>query len=281
MKYFDEFMLMFSEWEIFRAIILDNIGTLLLNCIGMIAIGMLLYTVYSIFIFKKKMLHRKPKYYNWIVKLYLPILFLGCLYLFGQLGVIRGIYKILDQNSPAIMADTYQKTLGYYFSSESTKKEFIKDMKQAIDESKDKIEFWTHGFIKKPNVQETEDEVFYSGWISKTSDYIQMMYRHEIYQLAMHSAINNAAAKIGLEGVITYGDYKKAVHFLEEVRAKDIEILIQEKMSLWMQKLLRQKYHAVLISHLILILLLLCFPIVEFFIYKKWIEPRYLLKKRI
>lgn len=267
-------------WGIIKDVVLPHSGTLIFNVILFLFIGLLLSTSYSVILSKKKVLKRAPKYYNWAVKLYIPIIIAVFLYFFGQIGFIRGIYKILDNEKESIVTSVYEKTLSYAFESEESKNNFLEYIQESAKKAKD-------GSVDLVAVIQKETQNYNSG-ISiidegkdKISNYLIDKYGNDIYTIGLYGMMNLASVgasaaniKTGIDQEIpSYSEFSTAVDFLLDVGYRDIELAIKDHLIKWFTTLLDSQYASMIKIHLIILLFVIILPLIEFYIYKKWILP--------
>lgn len=268
-------------WSIIKDIIIPYSGTLIFNTILFLFIGLILSIIYSIILSKKRVFKRRPKYYNWSVKLYIPMLIGMFLYVFGQIGFLRGVYKILNKEKESIVTSVYVKTLSLTFESEENKNAFIKEIQISAKDVKD-----SSSYLMKRLKKTTQN---YNSGISivdesknKISIYLIEKYGNDIYKTGVYGMLNLAGAKahININESMPYSEFSTAMDFLLSVEHRDIELAIKDKLIIWFTSLLDYQYHSMKKSFFILLLIIMSIPVIEFFIYKKWIEPN-LIKKAL
>ncbi|PKV51784.1 hypothetical protein ATE84_3882 [Aquimarina sp. MAR_2010_214] len=267
-----------SLWEIIRDIVLPHSGTLILNCILFLFLGFIIAIVYCIVLYRKGIFKRTPKYYNWAVKLYIPLLIIGMLYVFGQWGIIRGVYRIINVERPIVVTNIYKGTLEYFFDNEQEKNKFLISLQllamETESSSKDFITLLKSHYEKK----ETKDQSFIGSVENKLATFFINHYGEEIYTYALYNMITTAAGKgahVDVSDSFSYEQFKVAIDFLLEVGHQDLEKIILEKLDNWLQDVLSSQYYSIIKSLLILLILIMIIPFIEYFIYKKWIAPKY------
>ena len=85
------------DWEmIFEEIILPHFSTLLIYILSFCTVGLVLSLIYIMILKKNKVFIRQHKYYNWLVKLYIPALVVLFLYFslnFALIFTVKNIAK--------------------------------------------------------------------------------------------------------------------------------------------------------------------------------------------
>jgi len=266
----------FFLWEITKDIIIPKTGRLIFNTLLFLFLGILLSIIYTVFLSKKGRFKRKPKYYNWIVKLYIPFLIIFISFVFGQIGFVRGCYKILNSETKPIVATIYQETLSLTFESEESKNKFIKQIQSTATEvnngSQNLIEV-----LKIASVNYNSGYTIIDNSKNKIASYLTEKYGNDIYKVSLYGLLNLAGAKAhaNIDEALPYSEFSAAMDFLFTVDYKDIEIAIQEKLIEWFRSFLASQYHSMIKSFSILLLIIISIPLIEFFIYKKWVEPKF------
>lgn len=279
LKYLDKVDWLYI-WEIIRDIVLPHSGTLLFNTLLFLFLGFVVSLVYCIILYRKGVFTRVPRYYNWAVKLYIPILFAGILYLFGQWGFIRGVYKILDKERPTIVEGVYQGTLKQFFKNEEEKNKFIRSIQTFASETKTDSEAFLHGFEKQMEQYDT-GTTFLNNTKNKLSKYLIQHYGEDVYKAAIYGMLTSAGkgAHINISEALPYSEYSAGMDFLLSVGHQDLEKVILQKLDQWCDGFLKTQYYGMTKSLFIFLVLLMLIPLLEYFIYKKWFESE-LIKKR-
>ncbi|AXT53712.1 hypothetical protein D1818_23855 [Aquimarina sp. BL5] len=265
-------------WSILRDIVLPNSGALIFNIIIFLFLGFIIGIIYCIVLWRKGIFKRAPKYYNWAVKLYIPLLIVGILYVFGQWGFIRGIYKILDNEKTIIVKGIYNGSVQQIFESEYAKNKFVLSAQMlAIKAKSDSQDYAV--FFKKHLKNYDTGSSFLNKTKNKLSKFIVNNYSDDLYKLTMYALITSAGkGHIDFSEALPYEEFNAAMDLLLEVGYQDIEKVVLEKLSQWFSMGITAQYHGMVKSLLILLFLILIVPLLEYFIYKKWIAPKYIPK---
>lgn len=265
-------------WSILRDIVLPNSGTLIFNIIIFLFLGFIIGIIYCIVLWRKGIFKRAPKYYNWAVKLYIPLLIVGILYVFGQWGFIRGIYKILDNEKTMIVKGIYNGSVQQIFESEDAKNKFVLSAQMlAIKAKSDSQDYAV--FFKKHLKNYDTGSSFLNKTKNKLAKFIVNNYSDDLYKLTMYALITSAGkGHIDFSEALPYEEFNAAMDLLLEVGYQDIEKVVLEKLSQWFSMGITAQYHGMVKSLLILLFLILIVPLLEYFIYKKWVAPKYIPK---
>ncbi len=262
-------------WHILKDIVLPHSGTLIINMVLLLVIGFTISLFYIIILSKRKIFKRIPKYYNWAVKLYIPILILSFLYIFGQLGFIRGVYKILHKEQPRVVSGIYDQALGLYFESEENKNNAIRKIQSMAIEAKDgSLEFTKQ--LKDFNKKHQTGVAVIDQSKDKITNYILSSHGEQIYKLGLYGMLSATGTHIDFNETIPYDVFSKGMDFLLNVGHKDIELAILDKLNYGVDYLLSYQYKGMVKSLLTILLLIMLFPLLEYYVYKIWIEKKYL-----
>lgn len=263
-------------WSIIKDTVLPHMGTLSLNTILYTVLGFFLSIIYIIILSKKKVLKRKPKYYNWVVKLYIPLLIGVFLYFFGQIGFLNGVKKILVKEKETVVVNIYEETLAYAFESEESKDEFVTEIQDAAKDLKTgSIQFTA--LLKITSENYNTGNSFIDSGKDKLANFVINKYGDDIYKVALYAMLNaaGARAKVNISESLPYEEFSVATDFLLDVGYKDLEQTVKNKLTDWYVDLLNTQHSSMIKSIIILLIVLISIPLIEFFIYKKWIEPKF------
>ena len=135
-------------WEIIRDIVLPHIGRLVFNIVIFTVIGLIISIILLVIMGKKKVLTRVNKIYKIIIRIiYIPSIIVVCLFFFAQIGLFRGIYRVLTIENPRIVNGIYTQTINQIFSSEQEKETFLLEMKDAVKLTEDTNEKFSNQLI--------------------------------------------------------------------------------------------------------------------------------------
>ena len=271
-------------WSIIKDIVMPHTWILTSQTLIFLFFGFILSIFYIIILNKKKVLTRNPKYYNWAVKVYIPTLIVGFLFVFGYTGFITGVYKVMNKEKETIVSSVYNHVLKLSFESENSKNEFIVNLQISA------IVVKGGSKVLLASLKKTTSE-YNSGYSiiddnkNKLANYLIDKYADDIYKIVIYGMLDAAGAKanINIEEELTYDDFSTGMDLLLDLDYKDIEQGIKDKLLIWFDDLLYKQYKSLLYTQLILLLIIMSLPLIEFLIYKKWIEPKYpnqLIKKQ-
>ncbi|WP_324027670.1 hypothetical protein QSV08_06905 [Maribacter sp. BPC-D8] len=263
-------------WSVIKDIVLPHSWTLISTTIIFLIVGLIISVVYIVILNKKKVLKRKPKYYNWAVKLYIPTLIFGFLFVFGYAGFITGTYKVINKENETIVSSIYNNVLQLSFESEKSKNDFIVELQESAIEVKSGSNALVES-LKKTTTEYNSGYSVIDDNKNKLATFLIDTHGDAIYKIAVYGMLNAAGAKahVDINESLSYDEFSAGMDLLLDIGYKDIELAVKDKLMIWFDSLLYSQYKSLILSQLILLLIIISLPLIEFFIYKKWIEPKY------
>lgn len=263
-------------WDIFREFVLPHSGTLILNVVLFGVLGVVVSIIYAVILYKKGVFRRKPKYYNWSVKLYYPLLIGGIIFFFGQVGFVRGVYKIIDNEKDVVVTGIYNASLQAVFESEESKDAFVTALQGAARSTTDGSTILMERLKETTTHLHTGVSLVDKGK-DKVAGYFLEKYKDDIFKAALYGAINYTKLKDykTSDEPMSYEDFSKAMDLLLEIGYQDIEEAVKNELIAWISSVLKAQYRTFLIPIILFLILLMAFPLLEFLVYKKWVEPSY------
>ncbi len=266
-----------SAWNILRDIVIPNSGTLIFSTILFVLLGFVVALISCIVLWRKGVMKRRSKYYNWAVKLYIPLLFIGITYIFGQWGFVKGIYKILDSEKAVIVQQVYKESISQLFASEEAKNNFVESVQEIAIEARSSSDNYAV-FLENYFKSYSSDNAFIDEKKNDLAKYIISRYKDDLYTLAVYSLINYASERVDVSGSISYEEFSVIMDFLLDAGYEDIEKVIVVKLESWLGSVITSQYDGIVRSLWILLLFVFAFPLLEYLFYKKWILPRRIME---
>lgn len=267
-------------WNIIKLYVFPETGTLVLNSILFFVFAVIVAIVYNIILYRKKIFKRIPRYYNWIVKLYIPFLFVGIVYIFLQFGLVWSAYKVIDDKRPLIVEGIYNVTLLQFFESNAKKEQFIEGVQTFAKTSQEGSKTLSV-LLKAYSHEQHSGNDMVDHTKNKLVDYFIDTYGDDIYTLAAYGLINKVAPHVNLEDNLSYDDFHGAMSFLLEADHKTLEKSVVDALDSWCDNLITAQFKKIFIIIIVVLLIIMFIPFIEYFIYKKWVEPKYLNKLQV
>jgi hypothetical protein len=260
-------------WDIFSGIILPDSGTLVWN---LVLYGVLSFAVAILLLVlgqRFKAFHREQKYYNWAVKLYIPLILLGTLYFGLQVGLFRGIYKVADAEAPRMSGGIYALTVNMAFEGEAEKKVFLDEMKGLLVTYRGESKAFAQELKRRLMEHEIGVGVVDQA-IQGVSGWLIDQFQDELFSAILASVMAKAAEKAGIPVELSWSESAKVVEVLLATNVSHLETEIQHKLTETLQHLFHKQYSSMRNSTLLLWLgLIVLLPLVEWLVYLKWIRP--------
>lgn len=248
-------------WHIISDIVLPHIGRIIMSIISFSLLGILISTVLLIIMFRKKIMTRSNSAYQIIIRIiYIPMIVIICIYSFGNLGFIRGVYQVVSAENKDMVNGIYGLTVNQYFGTDREKDLFIKEMKTTLLEVEASGLSFMDSFEEKMKVSDAVNST--PGIVSS----IVSIYRKEIYKAAINGVFYAADSQFNTE--TDHESLNKTIDMLYVTDREKIENAIKHSLEEKLQEMIDGHYHSALISNFLLWLILLSVPFIEFMIYR-------------
>lgn len=264
-----------ETWEFLKVYILPHLGSLLFWTLLFIIIGLIISIVLNIYLYRKSFFSRDRKYYNWIVKLWIPYIIVVFIYFFGMFGLFYSSHSVLEKENQNITTSIYSKTIGPRFSSEKNKKEFLVSLQQLSNVSEETSKSIVQSLsvkIKNNNSGMTVIDDFKNS----SCNYLYEKYESEIYSATIYGLIKTVDKQVNVASIknVDYADFKMLLTKLDKVEPKQIEQSIQSEISLKVKTILDYFYKGIMKHEALFLLLFLSFPFIEYLIYLKFVKTK-------
>ncbi|MFN8393152.1 MAG: hypothetical protein U0176_00610 [Bacteroidia bacterium] len=265
-------------WDVFRDIILPESLTVIWSLVLYGILGVLVTVLLLVLGHRQRIFKRIPKYYNWAVKLYIPLVIIGTLYFALQWGLGRGVYKVIDHQTPTLTDGLYHAIVDPQFKSPEEKEEFLKEVKVLLVTYQHSSREFAEQ-LKAMILENNSNVGLIDDAKNKLSTWLIDEYKDEIFSAVVFGAQSMAGEKAGVNGDLSWQEASKALDILLQSDANHIETAIQQRLGETGQHLLASQYKKFWYSTVAMwVLIVLLGPILEFLIYKKWLEPRFKAK---
>lgn len=265
-------------WAISKDIVLPESATvigsaLLYGFLGfLLAIGLLLLGR------RVRLFTRNRKYYNWVVKLYIPLILVGTLYFSLQLGVVRGIYKVMSHQAQNITEGVYAQTVDRLFETPAEKDAYLTILRGTVMVYNQSSTAFADTL--KQNIM--DNEVGY-GLVEETknkvSAYLIDTYKDDLFSAIVAGAISQASKKAA-PAELSWSESRALIDVLLQADAAELEVAIHQKLIELMDRLFYSQYASIRTSTLLLWFFIVIFiPLLEWAIYVKWLRG-YLDRRR-
>jgi len=262
-------------WGFSKHFILPNIGWLTFWAVLFVVSGLIISIVLNVYLYRKNIFTRDKKYYNWIAKLWIPYIILVCVYFPGMIGLFYGGHSILVKENKNMTTSLYAKTLGSTFSSEKDKKAFLLVVQELSNSSGNMSKSLTTAmnlYIKKNNTGMAAVDNFKNS----SSAYLFQKYEADIYSATIYGLMKVVDDKADIASFkeINYSEFKVLLTKLDKIEPKKIEDSIQLEIGHKLESVLNYVYKDLIKHQLLLFVLFLMLPFIEYFIYLKFVKSK-------
>jgi hypothetical protein len=254
-------------WEIIRDIALPHIGRLIFNIIIFTLFGILISIFLLIFYGKKKILYRKNKIYTTIIRIiYIPGIVIVCIIFGLQFGLARGVYKIVKKENQHIVDGIYHATFDQFFINNTEKEAFLTDLKSIAEIAQKSNSEFSNSLLHGLREQTS------NATLNSVSAYLVKKYNQEVYSAILYGLCY--AADIKFDEKLSYSDFNNLLDVLRKTNNQKIEKSIKFALGHKLQSIFYKQYKSIVIPIIGIWILLLCIPLIEFFIYKTWFDKQ-------
>jgi len=263
-------------WGVIKDLVIPYSGILIFNTVIFLTIGLLLSILFIVLMSRKGVFRRTPKYYNWAVKLYIPMLIIVFLYFFGQIGFARGIFKIFEKEEENIVSGIYYELLNDSFESEESKKAFIVKLRQTTKSWEGRSDKFVEAILTSGEEIETGSSLIDTG-SNKLSNFLMNNYGAQLSKVILYHVVNLTGKQVHIEvsDAVSYNDFNQALDYLQTANHQELELAFKDRLNIWFDAFLIAQYYSFVKVLLITLLCMILIPVFEFIIYKKFIEKKF------
>lgn len=264
------------DWETIYSVVLYVIKNYPLKIILFCSICLLLSFFVSIILTlilrKFKAISREQKYYNWLVKLYIPVIFVINIIFSLKIGLFWGVYEALKKDSYNISTQVYNSSSQYIFKDEKSKAEFITEVRSIVSDLSQNNKNVKVQIVDIAKAYDTKHNV-----VDKPKNWLASLfadkYGDRIHTLILYGALNSIPhADISKD--LSYEEFDKLTQQLLQLNPDDLEKSIVEKIQNLFLMVLKSQFKTIVNGILIIWGLLMLIPWIEFWIYKLVMKRR-------
>jgi hypothetical protein len=259
-------------WSICKDYILPESGTLILSLLLCGIVGLVVAIAILVVGQRYQAFSRTEKYYNWAVKLYIPLILLGTIYFSLQLGLFRGIYKVMDNQTPALTEGIYGLTVGQIASTQAEKEAYVEAMK---------VYLVTYDGVTQSMAERFKQDIMTRntgyGLVDQAKDKVAAwlidQFKDQIFSAILAALISEATEKAGARADFTWRESSQLMDALLHTDAAHLERAIQNKITEMLQHLFQGQYSSMRTSTFIAWFFIVLFvPLLEWFVYLRWLR---------
>lgn len=237
-----------------------------------LTLGIILCIIFTLVLRKYKAISREQKYYNWLVKLYVPAVFIINIIFSLKIGVFWGSYEALKKDSFTISEQVYKTSSYYVFKDAQTKTNFFTEIQSVIsDLSKGNKELKIN-IVDIAKAYDTKYKVIDTpkNWLAST---FAEKYGDRIHTLGLYTMLN-ATPHANISESISYKEFDLLIRELTKLDSNDVEKSIIQKIQSLFLNILKSQFKSIIQGVLIIWGILMLIPWIEFWIYK------YIMKRK-
>ena len=265
-------------WDIGKGIIVPESATVIASVLLYGFLGLLLAIGLLLLGRRLRFFTRNQRYYNWAVKLYIPLVLLGTLYCSLQLGFVRGVYKVMSHQTQSITEGVYAQTVDRLFETQAEKDAYLTILRGTVMVYNQS----STAFADSLKQSIMKNEVGY-GIVDETknkvSAYLIDTYKDDLFSAIVAGAISQASKKVS-PAELTWSESRALIDVLLEADAAQLELAIHQKLIELLDRLFYSQYASIRSSTLLLWFFTVVFiPLLEWAIYVQWLRG-YLDRRR-
>lgn len=258
------------DWEIIYSIVVYVLKNYPFKIILYSSISLVISFVISIMttllLRKYKLISREQKYYNWLVKLYIPLIFIVNIIFSFKIGLFWGVYETLKKDSYSVSEQVYYSGSQYIFKDEKSKAVFIADLKSIVSELSRNNKNVKVEIVDIAKTYETKYKLVNrpKNWLASLfADH----YGDRIHTLVLYGILNSIP-HVDISGTLSYNEFDQLSGKLLELNPENVEKSIIEKIQNLFLMILKSQFRIIIKGIFIIWGLLMLIPWLEFGIYK-------------
>lgn len=251
--------------------------TIITYCSGCLVAGLFISVLLTLFMRKYKAFSRKQKYYNWLVKLYIPAIFMINIIFSLKVGLFWGSYEALKKDSYAISSQVYHSSMGSVFTDPRERIEFIEGVRSVVSEvnrnnknMKIRIGDIVQAYNTKYKLLDQPK--------NRIASWLAAQYGDQINSMVLYGILN-AVPNTKMTGDLSYHEFDTIMKKLLVLNPQDIENSIVEKIQNLFLMVLKTQFKTIAEGLVIIWIILMIIPWVEFWIYTAVMKK--IIKKNI
>jgi hypothetical protein len=261
--------------EIITEIVLPHIGTITLYIVLFCILGFILSIVYNLVLWKKNIFIRQHKYYNWLVKLYIPALVFVFLYFSVQFAFIFGAKKIIKNEEAIVVSELYEVSVSQFLKTPQERKNFI----LKLQESSAGFKKLGNDISQGVNTYVSQNNSGYNiidNSKNKLTGYVIKEYEANLYTAILFGLLKATGSTIGKEELkdMSYSEVNLLVNQLNTLDPKEIETSIKAKLTEFVDKIISSQINGFAKTTLFIFLLIIFIPVLECLIYRWWLKRK-------
>jgi hypothetical protein len=250
--------------EIITEIVLPHLGTITLYIVLFCISGFILSIVYNLILWKKNIFIRQHKYYNWLVKLYIPALVFIFLYFSVQFAFIFGAKKIIKDEELIVVSELYEASVSQFLKTPQERKNFI----LKLQESSAGFKKLGNDISQGVNTYVSQNNSGYNiidNSKNKLTGYVIKEYEANLYAAILFGLLKATGSTIGKEELkdLSYSEVNLLINKLNS---------LDPKLTEFVDKIISSQINGFAKTTLFIFLLIIFIPVLEYLIYSWWLK---------
>lgn len=264
------------DFKIIYSILIDGIRNYPLKIILYTTISLFIGIVFSIskiLVFKRfKVISRQLKYYNILVKLYIPAVFIINIIFSLKVGLFWGAYEALKKDSYPISQQVYTTSSYYIFKDNTSKAVFMADLKSVVSDLSKNNSNVKVGIVDIVRAYDTKYKALDQpkNWLARL---FADQYGERIHTLVLYGILN-AVPHTDSTNSISYTEFDGLADQFTRLDPENLEYSIVQKIQNLFLYVLKSQFKTIIKGILLVWAILMLMPWVEFWIYS------YLMKRK-
>ncbi len=261
------------DWEmIFTEIIFPHFSTIIINLLIFCPIAFILSLIYIRVLRKKQVFVRQQKYYNWFVKLYIPVLIIVFLYFSVIFALIYSSDTIIKKEEPRVVSEIYDVSVNKIFESQESRYNFIQQLQERSLGYKKKSEDMSYETIEV--VSDIIDDFNITSIDNKKiTNYFIKQNKTKLYN-ALLDGLQLAAGTQFKNSEMTFTEINKLNDAIDTVEPKKVEKAIKSILTDIVSKIITSQIKSYAIATFFIFLLIIFIPVLEWLIYSWYMKRK-------
>jgi len=261
-----------ADWKALAEISMDHLGSTVGSTASAVGIGFLV-ALALIILFWKLGIFRRPvnKWYNGFVKLWIPYLLVVCMMIGGQVGLYRAVHRAALASNDAAMAALYESRTGSALGTPDKRQAFLQSVQASAKDSQNLGKAFTaaikellHSRLPQDRTMAEDGAVLLADWaIEHYEDDIASAILYGIYlKVGGHLQTHSSSGE-----PMDYGQFHENVEMLLKIDLGQMEAAIKGNLGALTHGVIDSQYKGILKSTLLMGLLMVLLPVIEWGIY--------------
>lgn len=257
-----------TAWQILLHFLEHYFLRISLFAVLFILIGLFVSIWYSRLFYKKNWLSRKPKAYNYGIKLVYPYIFSITIYFFIIIGLSQGVKSAIKHDANTLGSIIYENSIALSFENDSSKEETLNKLATVVKSVQDANMASKILLTKIAEETHFESKLFESTK-NVTANFLIKHFGDEIFARTLYYTLMLTPKNDFVELEMNYEEFEKGIKNLMALDASQIEASIIENIGISIYKVIKPQLNGIIISQLLIWALFMALPLIETALYKK------------